>query len=122
MVARGAALMWLAAAAAGAQDPPPASPAGRFFRDIAAADWSDWRWQVRNRVRTLDGLSRITRKRRVVGGTEVEAHADAPFGGRGDVAHLIAGEEIRAGAAIDDGGEGAVNARLERFGHWTGGI
>ncbi len=31
----------------------------RFFPQASAADWSDWRWQVRNRVRDLAGLSRV---------------------------------------------------------------
>jgi lysine 2,3-aminomutase len=30
----------------------------RFFPDTDARDWSDWRWQVRNRICTLDGLAR----------------------------------------------------------------
>ncbi len=31
----------------------------RFFPAAGAAEWSDWRWQVRNRVRDLHGLARI---------------------------------------------------------------
>ena len=31
----------------------------RFFPEASLADWSDWRWQVRNRIRDLAGLSRI---------------------------------------------------------------
>ena len=31
----------------------------RYFPDATLADWSDWRWQVRNRVRDLPGLARI---------------------------------------------------------------
>src|SRR6185503_1634033 len=31
----------------------------RFFSQASAADWNDWRWQARNRVKDLDGLSRI---------------------------------------------------------------
>lgn len=33
----------------------------RFFPDASAADWNDWRWQLRHRVRDLHGLSRILR-------------------------------------------------------------
>lgn len=31
----------------------------RAFPEAAAADWSDWRWQLRNRVRNLEGLERV---------------------------------------------------------------
>ena len=31
----------------------------RFFPEASAADWNDWRWQARNRVKDLDGISRI---------------------------------------------------------------
>jgi lysine 2,3-aminomutase len=31
----------------------------RFFPQTTLAEWNDWRWQVRNRIRSLDGLSRI---------------------------------------------------------------
>jgi lysine 2,3-aminomutase len=42
----------------------PISPRGqlfrkRFFPGASALDWSDWRWQVRSRVKDLAGLSRI---------------------------------------------------------------
>lgn len=31
----------------------------RFFAQVSLADWSDWRWQVRNRIRDVAGLTRI---------------------------------------------------------------
>jgi len=31
----------------------------RFFPDIGVAEWSDWRWQLRNRIRSLAQLERI---------------------------------------------------------------
>jgi lysine 2,3-aminomutase len=31
----------------------------RYFPDATMAEWNDWRWQLRNRVRSLDGLERI---------------------------------------------------------------
>jgi len=31
----------------------------RFFPQATLAEWNDWQWQVRNRIRSLDGLSRI---------------------------------------------------------------
>jgi lysine 2,3-aminomutase len=31
----------------------------RFFPEATLAEWNDWHWQVRNRIRSLDGLSRI---------------------------------------------------------------
>ena len=31
----------------------------RFFGEASAADWNDWRWQARNRVKDLDGIQRI---------------------------------------------------------------
>jgi lysine 2,3-aminomutase len=42
----------------------PSSPEARAFRrrfypETTAADWSDWRWQVRHRIRDLDALARI---------------------------------------------------------------
>jgi lysine 2,3-aminomutase len=42
----------------------PASDASRRFREAffpqaAQADWNDWRWQMRNRIRTLDALERV---------------------------------------------------------------
>jgi lysine 2,3-aminomutase len=33
----------------------------RCFPDATLADWNDWRWQLRNRVRNLDGLERTLR-------------------------------------------------------------
>src|SRR5690606_26410199 len=42
----------------------PISPRSQIFRRTffpaaSAADWSDWRWQLRNRVRDLNDLARI---------------------------------------------------------------
>ncbi len=34
-----------------------AAPAGGVWRDVAASDWQDWRWQLRNRLRTADELA-----------------------------------------------------------------
>ena len=31
----------------------------RFFAHATLAEWNDWQWQVRNRIRSLDSLSRI---------------------------------------------------------------
>ena len=31
----------------------------RFFRDATRAEWDDWRWQARNRLRTLAQLERV---------------------------------------------------------------
>ncbi len=30
-----------------------------FFKDATPLDWEDWRWQLRNRIRTLDVLEKI---------------------------------------------------------------
>jgi lysine 2,3-aminomutase len=30
-----------------------------FFRDVADKQWNDWRWQARNRIRTLDQLEQM---------------------------------------------------------------
>ncbi|RJX34983.1 MAG: KamA family radical SAM protein [Desulfarculus sp.] len=38
---------------------PAASFRRRFFPGLNAAQWNDWRWQVRNRVTSLAGLSRF---------------------------------------------------------------
>lgn len=29
-----------------------------LFADVAQKDWNDWRWQVRNRIETLDDLKK----------------------------------------------------------------
>ncbi|WP_414897928.1 KamA family radical SAM protein [Rhodovulum sp. YEN HP10] len=44
----------------------PSSPEARafrrrFFPEASAADWSDWRWQLRARIRSLDGLAQVFR-------------------------------------------------------------
>ncbi|MFH0909072.1 MAG: KamA family radical SAM protein [bacterium] len=31
----------------------------RFFPGASAADWNDWRWQLRNRIRDFEGLQRV---------------------------------------------------------------
>ncbi|MBN2464354.1 KamA family radical SAM protein [candidate division WOR-3 bacterium] len=31
----------------------------RFFREATAAQWQDWRWQMRNRIRNRAGLERV---------------------------------------------------------------
>jgi lysine 2,3-aminomutase len=31
----------------------------RFYPDVTVSDWNDWKWQVRNRIRTLPELARI---------------------------------------------------------------
>lgn len=33
----------------------------RFYPEVSDADWNDWRWQTRNRIRRLDQLERIIR-------------------------------------------------------------
>jgi lysine 2,3-aminomutase len=48
------------------QEPPPPSAVGfdpaearrRLYGDVSDADWSDWRWQLRNRLRDRDDLER----------------------------------------------------------------
>jgi lysine 2,3-aminomutase len=31
----------------------------KFFPDASAADWSDWRWQLRTRIKSLEALERV---------------------------------------------------------------
>jgi lysine 2,3-aminomutase len=31
----------------------------RFFPDVSSEEWNDWRWQLRNRIRSLEGLERV---------------------------------------------------------------
>ncbi len=31
----------------------------RFFPEVARATWNDWRWQLRNRIKSREGLARI---------------------------------------------------------------
>src|SRR5690242_15815503 len=38
---------------------PQREPWHRGFPDATAAEWSDWRWQMRNAVRSLEGLERL---------------------------------------------------------------
>ena len=33
----------------------------RFFPDVSVADWSDWRWQLRSRIRSLAALEQVFR-------------------------------------------------------------
>ncbi|MFH1147412.1 MAG: KamA family radical SAM protein [Pseudomonadota bacterium] len=33
----------------------------RFFPGVTQAEWNDWRWQIRNRIESLETLSRIVR-------------------------------------------------------------
>jgi lysine 2,3-aminomutase len=33
----------------------------KFFPDVSAADWSDWRWQLRTRIKSLAALERVFR-------------------------------------------------------------
>lgn len=42
-----------------------------MWRDVTPAQWSDWRWQVANRVKTVDAL------RQIIDITEEEAHGVA---------------------------------------------
>jgi lysine 2,3-aminomutase len=58
---------------------PPSSPRSRrraMFPDATDAQWNDWRWQLRNRIRDLKGLARILPP------TPDEARAAAVAGGR----------------------------------------
>jgi lysine 2,3-aminomutase len=43
-------------------DEPPsilATGRNRFFRDIPDSSWKDWKWQFRNRITSIDQLSRL---------------------------------------------------------------
>ncbi len=31
----------------------------KFYADVSAKEWRDWRWQLRHRIRDLDGLERL---------------------------------------------------------------
>ncbi len=31
----------------------------RFYPDVTDADWNDWKWQLRSRIRSLEGLERV---------------------------------------------------------------
>ena len=35
------------------------SPGRGFWRDVPEANWNDWRWQLQNRITTLDQLTRL---------------------------------------------------------------
>jgi len=32
-----------------------------LFQDVQASDWNDWKWQLKNRVQTLDDLKKLTK-------------------------------------------------------------
>jgi lysine 2,3-aminomutase len=40
-------------------NPEPRPFRRRFFPDATAANWSDWHWQLRHRIRNLEALDRI---------------------------------------------------------------
>lgn len=44
-----------------ASQTPASSFRRRFFPQCTASDWNDWRWQSRNRIRTLDQFERMVR-------------------------------------------------------------
>src|SRR6188768_3281644 len=56
-------------ASSGKEEPPAAAPledlkqfrsAGRgFWRDVSEADWNDWKWQLKNRITSLEQLTRL---------------------------------------------------------------
>ena len=48
----------------------------RFFADATDREWNDWRWQLRNRIRDLEKLERITTL------TESERSVIEQIGGR----------------------------------------
>jgi lysine 2,3-aminomutase len=41
------------------EDGPKPEPWRALFPDVSAADWSDWRWQMRHSVRTPEALARL---------------------------------------------------------------
>ncbi len=47
----------------------------QFFPQAATADWNDWRWQLRNRIRSLEALERVFQL------TEAERQAVHRLGG-----------------------------------------
>jgi lysine 2,3-aminomutase len=42
-----------------AQRPPPARGRKHYFPNVSDEDWNDWHWQLRNRVSTLDELTKL---------------------------------------------------------------
>lgn len=32
----------------------------RFYKNVSARDWNDWRWQLRNRLQTVEDFERVT--------------------------------------------------------------
>ena len=54
----------------------------RFFPDASAADWNDWRWQVRSRVKDFAGLARI-----IKGGYDALGVMESHLGGGGEGNH-----------------------------------
>ena len=40
-------------------DRPPSSGRARYYPEVSDADWNDWHWQFRNRVTSLEDLTRF---------------------------------------------------------------
>ena len=61
---------------------PNRSPGARCSPRATAAEWGDWRWQMRNAVRSLEALEALR-----------SAHRRRARGGAGDRLHLPAGDQ-----------------------------
>ncbi|MEI7999197.1 MAG: KamA family radical SAM protein [Candidatus Omnitrophota bacterium] len=66
-----------------------------LYPEATEADWEDWRWQIRNRIRTLDSIERIMKptsseKRGVIGAGDKLTMSIPPY-----FASLIDGEDTR---------------------------
>lgn len=51
----------------------------QFFPEATDQDWNDWRWQLKNRIQTREGLSRILKPAPHEWGRPAENHALIPF-------------------------------------------
>src|SRR6478735_8253060 len=60
----------------------------RFYPEVEATEWNDWRWQARKRIRTLAELERLRRTHSPVGTEYLKApgEADDPLGEDGHTA------------------------------------
>ncbi len=83
------------------------SPASNEFRKlhfpgVKAAEWNDWRWQNRNRIRSLEQLERMIRVTDEERGAITRHEGPLPIGVTPYYMSLIDAAEPDAGPATDD--------------------
>ena len=93
-----------------------------LFANVPESDWNDWKWQVRNRIETLEDLKKYQEAVVIVGnGVEELLHAVGILGNVavifGTGSHALSGGILGDGAGVGGNGgehepEGAGGAGL----------